>query len=300
MNNDMETIASLIESQSETAQSLLETLTPALNGFILASVIACIFWVLYFFLTKAVRRYMLANGFRKKNSQTFFLVWRYSWLFVGSVFVLFALSGSLATLGLSAAFLGMVLGWSLQAPVTGIAAWLMVMVKRPFRIGDRIIIDGIIGDVTDISLTHISLNQVGGTVSGEDPSGRGVLIPNAMLFSTKIFNYSFEGMHLLDEVSIKITYTSDLHRAEAIVLKAAQEETADIIAETKKEPYVRISLVDSGVDVRLRYQTNATSRSKIASAIQSRIFDAFRTDYTVTFAFPHMQIVYDQKHKSVE
>ena len=34
-------------------------------------------------------------------------------------------------------FGGMLLGWSLQAPVSGLAAWVMVTLKRPFRIGDR-------------------------------------------------------------------------------------------------------------------------------------------------------------------
>ena len=63
-------------------------------------------------------------------------------------------------------FLGMILGWSQQAPVTGIAAWLMLILKRPFKIGQRVIIAGITGDVVDITLTHVILNQVGGTVAG--------------------------------------------------------------------------------------------------------------------------------------
>ena len=71
-------------------------------------------------------------------------------------------------MGLTAAFLSMVLGWSLQRPVTGVAAWLMVMIKRPFQIGDRIIIQGVRGDVLDISPTHVLLGEVGGTIGGEE------------------------------------------------------------------------------------------------------------------------------------
>ena len=63
-------------------------------------------------------------------------------------------------------FLGMILGWSLQAPVTGIAAWLMLILKRPLKIGQRVIVAGITGDVVDITLTHVILNQVGGAVAG--------------------------------------------------------------------------------------------------------------------------------------
>ncbi|MYA24171.1 MAG: mechanosensitive ion channel family protein [Gemmatimonadetes bacterium] len=59
---------------------------------------------------------------------------KYAFMLAGIVFVIASLSGSLAAMGLTAAFLSMVLGWSLQRPVTGVAAWLMVMIKRPFQI----------------------------------------------------------------------------------------------------------------------------------------------------------------------
>jgi hypothetical protein len=50
-------------------------------------------------------------------------VWRVFFFIIYIVFVVvFAKIGDLSTLGLSAAFLGMLLGWSLQAPVTGVAA----------------------------------------------------------------------------------------------------------------------------------------------------------------------------------
>ncbi|MBI2632110.1 mechanosensitive ion channel [Candidatus Pacearchaeota archaeon] len=54
------------------------------------------------------------------------------------------------------------LGFALQKPITGVAAWLMVVLKRPFRVGDRITIGGVKGDVYDISLTHLYIDEVGG------------------------------------------------------------------------------------------------------------------------------------------
>jgi len=87
-----------------------------------------------------------------------------------------AMSGSLKLLDLPEGFFGMMLGWSLQQPVTGIAAWRMILLKKPFKIVDRVIIAGITGDVTGISLTHVILNQVGESVGAEERSGRGILI----------------------------------------------------------------------------------------------------------------------------
>jgi small-conductance mechanosensitive channel len=295
---NLDTIDTFVSSQTGAAGSFIDKMIPALSGVFVSAFIAIGLWVLYRLATKALKKYVIAKAFRKSNGKSFLLLWRYVWLFVGSIIVIFSLSGSLTALGLSAAFLGMILGWSLQAPVTGIAAWLMVVLKRPFKIGDRIIVDGIIGDVTDISLTHISLNQVGGTVSGEDPSGRGVLIPNGTLFSTKIFNYAFESSYILDEVAITVTYSSNLHKAEELIRIAAVQETGDIIARSKQEPYTRVMFVDSGIRISLRYQTRATNRSEVSSAISRRIFDVFKLDKSVQFAYPHMQVIYNSEQKS--
>ena len=68
----------------------------------------------------------------------------------------------------------MQLGWSLQRPVTGVAAWLMVMIKRPFMIGDRIIIQGVRGDVLEISpmTKTVSINtRLNVRYDSEPPAG---------------------------------------------------------------------------------------------------------------------------------
>ena len=120
----------------------------------------------------------------------FTTMWKYCFMLVGLIFIIVSMSASLAAMGLTVAFVSMILGWSLQRPVTGVAAWLMVMVKKPFVIGDRIIIQGVRGDVLDISPTHILLGEVGGTIGGEEASNRGILIPNAVLFDQMVTNYA--------------------------------------------------------------------------------------------------------------
>jgi len=163
------------------------------RGPILAVVTILVLFVAYKLTAGGLRRYLRNKAYKPENIRSFLFLWRYLWLAVIFIFALISLSGSLLSLGISAAFLGMILGWSLQAPVTGIAAWLMIVVKRPFKIGDRVIIAGIIGDVVDITLTHIVLDQVGGTIGGEEKSGRGVLIPNAILFQQSPEGLSYRG-----------------------------------------------------------------------------------------------------------
>ncbi|MGA1197801.1 MAG: mechanosensitive ion channel domain-containing protein, partial [Candidatus Latescibacterota bacterium] len=189
-------------------------------------------------------------------------------------------------------FVSMILGWSLQRPVTGVAAWLMVMIKKPFVIGDRIIIQGVRGDVLEISPTHILLGEVGGTVGGEESSNRGILIPNAVLFDQMVINYavSQESKYILDEVPVRISYDSDYKLAEQTLIACAQDVTADIIAETNKNPLVRAEFFDSGIMMRLRYQSIAVDRQEISSHIVGKIVQAFAQSDKLGFAYPHQAL----------
>jgi small-conductance mechanosensitive channel len=214
---------------------------------------------------------------------------------VGVVIVgaLLALFGQLGTVGAAlGAFSGLLLGWSLQAPVSGMAAWIMISLKRPFRVGDRIQLPslGLVGDVVSIDPMYTTLNQVGGAVGSEEAVGRPILIPNAMLFSQVAINYTArqDAAFILDEVVVRITYDTDWDEAERILLTAAQEATREIIAQTGQQPYVRSDLYDYGVYLRLRFTTKATDRPRITYEIIKRIFQEFQRSARVDFAIPYV------------
>ncbi len=190
------------------------------------------------------------------------------------------------------AFSGLLVGWSLQAPVSGMAAWVMISLKRPFRISDRIQLPslGLVGDVTDVNFMYTVLNQVGGAVGSEEAVGRAILIPNAMLFSNVVINYTAQqhAAYILDEVVVRITYDTDWDAAEQILLEAAREVTADIIPATGVEPYVRADMYDYGIYMRLRFMTRATDRPHISYDIIKRVFQGFQHSAAVDFAIPYI------------
>jgi len=263
------------------------------RSVLLALVTLLVLLVLRRYTTRLLKRYADPRAHKSENVEKFLKTWNTLWKIIIGIFVLMALSGSLKWLGLSAAFLGMMLGWSLQAPVTGIAAWLMIVLKRPFKIGDRVIISAIIGDVTDITLTHIILNQVGGTIGGEEPSGRAVLIPNAILFGQVITNYTLDEKYMLDEVPVRLTFDSDYELARSIMLEAATTVTAEIIADTSKDPFIRAEFFDAGVLVRLRYQSIPARRQELSSLIVERVLAGFKKNYPrVKYCYPRSAIRY--------
>jgi small-conductance mechanosensitive channel len=208
--------------------------------------------------------------------------------------VIIALVFSTGNLGkewaLVSGFVGLLLGWSLQAPVSGVAAWALVSAKRPFRIGDRVLFPslGLTGDVLDVGFMYTTLNQVGGSIGSEEAIGRSILIPNAMLFSQVAINYTPKQLapYFVDEVIIRLTFDSDWEVAEKILLDAARNVTGAIIRETGKEPYIRSDVYDYGVYMRLRYMTPAWDRPRIAHEINKQVFRDFQRNPRVDFAIP--------------
>ena len=247
-------------------------------------------------LTRPIKAYVYKRALKEANADNFMLTWTFVWIVIIVIFGVISLSGSIQALGISAGFLGMVVGWSLQAPVTGVAAWLMLILKRPFRIGQRVIIAGIKGDVVDITLTHVILDQVGGTIVGEERSGRSILIPNAILFSQTITNYTFEVEYILSEVPVRITFQSDWEAAEKILVDAAKQVTGNTIEITGEEPYIRAELFDAGVLMRLRYRTTPEDYAKDVNDIVKIIYKGFSETDKVEFCYPHSEVLYSLKN----
>jgi len=196
------------------------------------------------------------------------------------------------------AFGGMLIGWSLQAPVTGFIAWVLIILLRPFKVGDRILLPSysLVGDVVKVGPLYTVLNQIGGTVGSEEPVNRAILIPNTMLFGNLVINYTprlekeeikeehpieHAPAYILDEIVWSIPIGSNLDEAERVLLNAAREVTAEIIKETGQEPYVRGEPYQNGITLRLRYMTLATDRPRISYEISRRIYKEFLQPYRV-------------------
>jgi len=71
-----------------------------------------------------------------------------------------------------------------------IAGWLLILIRRPFGVGDRIEINGIKGDIIDIRLFQTSLLEIGNWVHADQSTGRIVHFPNSFVFKAENYNYS--------------------------------------------------------------------------------------------------------------
>lgn len=108
--------------------------------------------------------------------------------------------------------LSLVLGFALQTPITSLIGWVYILVRVPYRVGDRIQMGAARGDVIDVGYFDTTLWEFGGDyLSGDHPSGRIIKFPNAQVLNEPVFNYSWPLFpYIWHEIKLNIAYQSDL------------------------------------------------------------------------------------------
>lgn len=272
------------------------------HGFIYGFLSVIVMITLFKFMTRALEAYTRKRAFKEENARAFIRYWQYGYIFAATAICVTAFSSEIQALGITIAFISSIMAWMLSAPVKNMAGWLFLVISRPLKIGDRIVVAGYTGDVIDITMNYIILNQVGGTTIGEDKSGRTVLIPTSFLFGQVIINYSMKlpsdqakGKYLLDEVVVRITYDSDWDEAERILIGVAEEVTADVIAETGERPFIRAEFFHSGVLMRLRYKVAPTDRQRVWSEIVEKVTQRILRSDKVRYCFNKSHVLFNYR-----
>lgn len=189
-----------------------------------------------------------------------------------------------------------------------LAGWAFIVVRRPFKVGDRIEIQGRAGDVVDIRVFRFTMLEIGGWVDADQSTGRLVHVPNGKVFSEQVTNFTEGFPYIWDEIGVMVTFESDWKRTEEIVRDAMSEHapnTSDgTIARTIREaahhylirythltPNTYVTVKDSGVMIYGRYLVPARQRRHINDQLWRAILDAFAAEQTVELAYPTIRNV---------
>lgn len=143
-------------------------------------------------------------------------------LIVVASFLFQNLLAAAATVGL----ISLILGFALQAPITSFIAWVYLIFRRSYLVGDRIQIKGFRGDVVEISYLDTSILECSGDYLGNDRrSGRIIRFPNSLILREEIINYSGPQVPFIwNETPIQVAYTSDLQFVESCLLQASARD----------------------------------------------------------------------------
>jgi small-conductance mechanosensitive channel len=258
--------------------------------------------IIFIILIRIIKKSLLKKVKTKKqitNVSVFIDLLKFLFIFFIVIIILFAYYGNFGDLGFIAGLLSVALGLALQKPISCVVAWLILTTRRPFDIGDRLLISNLKGDITDVTLTHIILDEVGGTIEGEEKSGRTIMIPTSAIFEKEIINYTRLDDYILVEIVTSITYESNLENAENLIItsveKIMKKYWINFPKKIEKKPHIRLQFKDSGIDISVRYHTLTLNRNKIATDIRREIFNQIKKTDDVEFAYPHTEVLFREK-----
>lgn len=205
---------------------------------------------------------------------------RYLTLFLGFVIIIQTAGIDLTSLNVLAGAVGIGVGFGLQNIAGNFISGLIIMFERPIKIGDRIVVDNVEGDVVEIGsrstvvLTNDNIN---------------IIVPNSKFITENVVNWKYNDTKVRFRVPVGVAYGSDVRQVEGLLLEVAREEP-DVLAEP--EPVVRfLAFGESALELELRvWSTNAVNRKgKLISALNFAIYDKFR-GHGIEIPFPQRDL----------
>jgi small-conductance mechanosensitive channel len=157
------------------------------------------------------------------------------WLIIAFI-IISILFANWYTAVVSLGLISLILGFALQTPITSFIGWIYILVRAPYRVGDRIKIGDATGDVIDVSYLDTTLWEFGGQyLSTDHPSGRVIKFPNSTVLDSPIYNYSWPLFpYIWNEITFQIAYNSDLEFVAKTMREVAEEEIGEAMLERVK------------------------------------------------------------------
>lgn len=134
---------------------------------------------------------------------------------------------------------GIAIGLALQGTLSNVAAGLMLLFLRPFKIGDWVEAAGVSGSVREIGLFTTTIDTFDNVY---------ISVPNSAIWTSNIINHARYGTRRLD-LDIGISYDADLDEAEAALMELAKDPR--VLADPEPR-FLVVSYGDSAINVRLR------------------------------------------------
>lgn len=204
-----------------------------------------------------------------------------------------------AFLGLFAA--GLVI--ALKDPLTNIAGWFFIVIRKPFSVGDRIQIGENAGDVIDIRLFQFTILEIGNWVDADQSTGRIIHMPNGKVFLDAQANYSSGFKYIWNEIPVNITFESNWEKAKQILSEIAIKHAEQFSKAAEREiieasknymifykhltPIVYVKVKQEfGVTLTIRFLCDPRKRRALENDIWQDILLRLKREQDIDLAYP--------------
>lgn len=191
---------------------------------------------------------------------------------------------------------------ALQDLCSAFAGWFVIMAGRKVRVGDRVEIDGVKGDIVDIQILRTTLLELNNWLGVDEETGRVITIPNSFIFKSAIFNYTRMHPYIWDKMDVLLTRETPFKESQALIKRILEEETKDeFVAACKAEeeaehkfglpqshykPKLYTSLAESGVLHTLVYVSYYKHVSDMRTRLGQRILAELDGNVRIRLAYP--------------
>lgn len=274
------------------------------SGYILRSVLVRVIGILValaavFILSEAWRRITYRYITDPRRRRQFLVLRRVVIGFLIAVILAIGFVSQFSSLATFAGFITAGIAVALQAVLLSMAAYFFIVGRYGIRVGDRISVAGITGDVVDIGLIRLYVMELAGTGLDFFPTGRIVVFSNSVLFqtSTPLFKQIPGTEYAWHEVVVMIAPNGDHKTAQEKLVALVQsvyskyrdvierqhatiERRVDIQIEMPR-PGARLQFADAGLELLVRYPVEIRRAPDIDEEMTRRVLDLVENDPTL-------------------
>ena len=229
-------------------------------------------WVVY----RLLARSSVELGVREATGS----IVRYLFITVGLLVIVQTAGIDLTTLNVVAGAVGIGVGFGLQNIANNFISGLIILFERPIKIGDRIQVGDVEGDVVEINVRSTTV------VTNDNIS---IIIPNSKLIDENVVNWSHNDRKIRFRIAVSVAYGTDVRLVERLLLEVAADNP-DVLEDPP--PSVRfIEFGDSGLHLELRAWSTTLLHRKglLVSSLNFVIYDKLR-EHRIEIPFPQRDL----------
>ena len=230
-------------------------------------------------LPKAYEKYEIDKGTRF----TFSRIFHYVILVLAILISLNVIGINITSLTVFASIFGVGLGFGMQNVVSNFISGIIILFERPIKVGDRVVVDGILGEVMEIKIRATVVK----TVDNEH-----IIVPNSYFLEQRIINRSYGDLKIRITIDVGVSYSSDVDLVRRLLLESVENvrlKTGNVL--TDPEPQVMFtSFGESSLDFKLLVWVDAPPNTyNVKSELHFDILRLFREN-SVEIPFPQRDV----------
>jgi len=242
--------------------------------------IVVLFWASKRLQILLAEKLLVRTGLSAPGRHAVSTIARYLMLLVGLLVIIQTAGIDITTLNVLAGAVGIGVGFGLQNVISNFFSGLIIMFERPIKVGDRIEVDNVEGDVLEIGArsTVVLTND-----------NIAIIVPNSKFITENVVNWKYNDGKVRFRIPVGVAYGTDVRLVEKVLL-----EVAAAAEDVMKEPAPVVRLMkfgDSALEFELRVwsETQVHRKGVLTSAINLAICDKFR-EHGIEIPFPQRDL----------